>query len=48
MLEGTDSGLHQDNQLTREDLRMATIEGTIPTMIANSRASTTCIQSGEE
>ena len=48
MLEEIGSGLKQDNQLTKEELKIATIEGSLPTMIADSGASTTCIQPENE
>ena len=48
MREEMGSGLIQDDLLTKEELRIATIEGAIPTMIADSGASTTCMQPEEE
>ena len=48
IIEEMGSGLNQDNRLTKEELKIATIKGLIPTMMANSGASTTCIQPKEE
>ena len=48
MLEEMDSSLIQDDQLTKEELKRATIKGSIPTMITDSGTSTTCIQLEEE
>ena len=42
------SGLLKEDQLSREELRRATIEGTIPTAISDSGAFTTCLQPIEE
>ena len=48
MWEEMGSSLQQDNRLTKEELRIATIEGFIPIMITDSRASKICIQPEEE
>jgi hypothetical protein len=48
MWEEMGNGLHQDNQLNKEELQRTIIGGTIPTMIADTGASTTCIHPEEE
>ena len=48
MWEEMGSGLLKEDRLSREELRRATIEGTIRTTIAYSGASTTCLQPIEE
>ena len=48
MLEEMGSGLIQDDHLTKEELKRVTSEGSIPTMISGSGASTTCIHPEEK
>ena len=48
VLNEMQDGLNEADVLTLKDLKAVTIAGTIPTAIADSGASTTCVQPTEE